>query len=436
MCRLFALLLVVACRAPADQPVDRPAPGLDVRKADEAIVARGSDAAVAPGSRLPDALSPIAYDLALQIDPDVDGFHGHVEIHVRANAATDVVWLHAVDLAITTAIARDGDASSPARPLAPLGDGEQMRGYRLPHALAAGAEMTLVFDYTGSTAGDQQGLFREQVRGRWYVFAQSESVFARRIVPCFDEPRWKPTWRVRIAVPPAATGLSNAPEVARRARADGTVEIDFAPTPAMPSYLLSIAVGPFDVVPAGAMGRAHVPVRVAVPAGEGARVAVVAKQLPALVDALEAYFDAPLPVAKLDLVAVPTFFGGMENPGLITFVAHVLVGDPDNVSERRTFQRFAAHELAHLWLGDLVTPAWWDDLWLAEAFASWLGDKSSPTPTASTISRCASRSNASSRSMPTRSPILGRCAARSYTPTTPRPRSTRSRTTRAKPCSR
>ncbi len=94
-----------------------------------------------------------------------------------------------------------------------------------------------------------------------------------------------------------------------------------------------------------------------------------------LVDALEAYFDMPLPLAKLDFVAVPDLFGAMEHPGLITFADDLLLGNAADRGYRRRFLRVAAHELAHQWMGNLVTMAWWDDLWLAEAFATFLGDK-------------------------------------------------------------
>ncbi len=361
-------VLAAACHSPAAPPSSRLADDRDVRAPDDP-----APAVPAPGPRLPDALAPVAYDLTLQLDPDRGGFRGHVEITLRAAEATDTVWLHAVDLDITTATTRD--AAGATGPLVPVGTGEEMLGYHLAHPLAAGAETTLVFDYAGGTSHDQQGLFRQQVRGRWYLYAQSESVFARRILPCFDEPRWKPVWRVRLAIPHGMVGVGNAPERARHVRPDGRLEVELAPTPPMPSYLLAVAVGPFDVLDAGRVGRGNVPVRVVVPAGDGARAGVAAERLPAIVDALEAYFDNKLPVAKLDFVGIPHFFGGMENPGLVSMAEHLLVADAAEPSERRAFQRFAAHELAHLWLGDLVTPAWWDDLWLAEAFATWLGDR-------------------------------------------------------------
>jgi alanyl aminopeptidase len=113
---------------------------------------------------------------------------------------------------------------------------------------------------------------------------------------------------------------------------------------------------------------------VAVHAGAGKRVHVVAIRLPAIVAALERYVGEPLPLRKLDLVGVPEFFGAMENPGLITFEERMLIGGA--ARERLDyFTHIAAHELAHQWFGNTVTPAWWDDLWLSESFASWLGDK-------------------------------------------------------------
>jgi len=321
---------------------------------------------------------PIAYDLTLELDPDRETFAGHVAITVAVSTpGTTRLWLHAVDLEITSAALRAGDREQAVAVL----DGDaasQMRGFVLPQPVGgAGAQstITLVIDYTGHvsdlsgrTGKDEAGLFRERAGGRWYLYSQAESVFARTIVPCFDEPRFKPAWRVTAVVPPGQVALGNAAMRAEHALADGRREVRFAELAAMPSYLLAVAVGPFELVDAGALGRAHVPARLAVANGDGKHLARALRELPRIVSALEGYLDRPLPLAKLDLVAVPRFFGAMENPGLITVETAVLVGERELVA-------VIAHELAHQWFGNSVTPAWWDQLWLSEAFATWLGDR-------------------------------------------------------------
>jgi alanyl aminopeptidase len=168
-------------------------------------------------------------------------------------------------------------------------------------------------------------LFRQQSGEHWYLFSQGESVFARRITPCFDEPRFKTPWRLTLVVPKQHAALANTLE--ESVTVEGAKKrVRFAETPVMASYLLTIAVGPFDVVDAGTVGKQKIPVRVAVHAGAGKQVSVVASKLPAIVAALEAYVGEPLPLTKLDLVGVPQFFGAMENPGLITFEEPMLIG--------------------------------------------------------------------------------------------------------------
>jgi alanyl aminopeptidase len=330
--------------------------------------------ALAPGPRLPEGITPIAYDLTLELDPDRESFTGHVIITIAVAApSTTQLWLHAVDLEITSAKLRTGGHDERVALLAG-GEAAQMRGFALPYPVG-GETIRLVIDYTGrvndlsgATGKDEEGLFRERAGGRWYLYSQAESVFARKIVPCFDEPRWKPAWLVTMLVPQGLVALANAPMVAERTLPDGRREARFAEIAALPSYLLAVAVGPFDVVDAGKLGRAHLPVRLVVPRGDGKSVGLARRELPKIIDALEGYFDAPLPLGKLDLVAVPQFFGAMENTGLITVESAVLVGG-------REFVLVAAHELAHQWFGNAVTPAWWEHLWLSEAFATWLGER-------------------------------------------------------------
>jgi len=347
--------IAAACSSPHVRPEPLPPP-------------RAAPALVAPGLRLPAGVTPLAYDVRLEVDPNADAFTGHVSIRVRLDAPTDHVWVHADELAITNARWTGGALAE--LPVA----GDQMLAFGFGRRVEPG-EVTLAFDYTGATAHDQEGLFRQRAGDHWYLFSQGESTLARRYVPCFDEPKFKAPWRVTLDVPAGQVALSNMPEANERALPDGRREVEFAESPAMPSYLLAVAVGPFALVDAGTVGRAKVPVRVAALADEAEHVAVVARTLPAIVDALERYTDDALPWPKLDLVVVPRLFGAMENPGLVTFAEHIISGDAKSVPFAAEFMRVAAHELAHFWFGDLVTHAWWDDLWLAEAFASWLGNR-------------------------------------------------------------
>ncbi len=358
-----ALILLAACGHPAPPPTP------------PTVAPDAAIPLVAPTLRLPHDIVPrsTGYDLHARGRPKArrPDFKGEVAIHARVAATTDRLWLHAVDLDIASARLATGGT------LEPLAAGSatdpSLHGFKLPRVVAAGSELVLDLDYSGHTTGDQQGLFRQSAAGRWYLYAQSESVFARRIVPCFDEPGFKAPWTVTLVVPDADVALANAPEVHATPLDGGRRRVAFAPTTPIPSYLLAIAVGPFEVVDAGKVGRNAIPLRVVVPAGDRDRAGLPAAWTGKLVAALEAYFDAPIPVAKLDFVAVPEFFGAMENPGLVMFVASLLLGD--GAAAGQHFARVAAHELAHQWLGNLVTPPWWDDLWLSEASASWLGDK-------------------------------------------------------------
>jgi cytosol alanyl aminopeptidase len=338
-----------------------------------AVPARGGERAAVV--RLPDGVAPVAYDLTLEIDPARASFTGRVAIDIAVAAPTAELWLHAVDLTITRAVLRSGGLDH--RVELRSGADPQLRGFALSRPVAG--RVTLVIDYTGravdlsgelnDVAGagrkDEQGLFRHRVGTRWYLFSQSESIFARRIVPCFDEPRFKPAWRVTAVVPRDSVALGNAPVASERGLPDGRREVRFAEIQRLASYLLAIAVGPFDLMDAGRLGRGRVPVRFAVAKGETGKFLQAIRTLPEILEAVEDYVDAPLPSAKLDLVAVPEFFGAMENTGLVTFNDELL-RDP------HTFVMVIAHELAHQWFGNAVTPAWWDHLWVSESFATWL----------------------------------------------------------------
>jgi len=329
-----------------------------------------------PKLRLGDAVRPRRQALELTVVPSQETFAGVADIDVDFAVETAVFWLNGRDLTINEASLAAGGAVSQARIL--RGD-DDLIGFSFDRPVRPGPGY-LGVAYTGVlNRKDNLGLFVQQDGGEWYAFSQFEPLGARRAFPSFDEPSFKIPWTVKLRVPKDVVALSNTPESGSSAGADGLKTVSFRETPPMPSYLVAIAVGPFDLVEAGRAGRQHTPVRIVTPRSRTADARWAASTTPVILKLLEDYFDIPYPYAKLDLVAVPITvgFSAMENAGLVTFRQSILLRKPEdeNVSSRRSFAEVCAHELAHMWLGDLVTAAWWDDIWLNEAFASWMKAK-------------------------------------------------------------
>lgn len=324
--------------------------------------------------RLPGTVRPLAYHLSLTVDPARPQHGGTVDIDVELAQPARSIQLHARDLRLAD-IWLDSGARRHAAKARPL-DAERVE-LRFAQPVPAGRGR-LHLAFSGRLQDmELAGLFRRQEAGRWYAYTQFQATDARRAFPLFDEPGWKVPWTLSLTVPQGLVALGNTPPRGEQPATPGWTRIDFEPTPPLPSYLLAFAVGPFELLEAPPAGP--VPLRIVAPQGRAAEGAYAAAMAPRLVQRLEAYFDLPLPFAKLDQVAIAdtATFGAMEHVGLVTYAAPLLLATPSEATGH--FQRehvsLAAHELAHQWFGNLVTMRWWDDLWLNESFASWLGDR-------------------------------------------------------------
>jgi aminopeptidase N len=318
-------------------------------------------------------VTPQRYALHLRIDPSRARFEGGTIIQVDVPQPTWHVVLNARDMHVSSALARVSGATVPATATMRLAHGgvvpeELVLSFAQPLPVGT-AELEIAYD--APFANDLAGLYRVQESGAFYAYSQFEATDARRAFPCFDEPGFKTAYDVTLSVPPGLIALSNAPERSQEPQADGTVAHVFETSRPLPSYLVAMAVGTFDVVEGQ---TSPFPIRVVTTKGKAGLTGLALDAAAALIAELGRYFDVRYPYPKLDLVAVPDFAAGaMENPGLITFRDEVLLLDPKRSTTvaRRRQALVIAHEFAHQWVGDLVTAAWWDDLWLNEGFATF-----------------------------------------------------------------
>jgi alanyl aminopeptidase len=342
--------------------------------APEAPEAAGTSPAAPDGwRRLDRSVVPRRYTLDLSVDPTASGFSGRVSIEVELSRELDVIRMHGEDLALSSAAVVQGGETLAARALPGPHGGLAL----LPARPLAPGPARIEIAFAGPFAPDSHGLYRARDGERWYAFTQFQPLSARRAFPCFDQPEFKTPFRVTLRVPRALLAVSSAPMVSRVTRGEERI-FDFAETEPIPTYLLALAVGEFDVVDVSRDGRPGPELRILTPAGRGRLARFAAGRTPPILDWLSDWFGQPLPFAKLDQLAVPEFaFGAMENVGLVTYRESRLLVDPAHATlrDRMWSEITIAHELSHMWFGNWVTPAWWDDLWLSESFASWMETK-------------------------------------------------------------
>ncbi len=261
---------------------------------------------------------------------------------------------------ITVLAARDGGVPVPFRSEGP-------DGVRLLRPSQGPAHLELEFEGQVETKS-LYGLYRSKHGSGYLLTTHCEPAGARRIFPCLDQPDRKSRLALTVRVPPELEVVTNTSPVSTR-EVDGVREWVFAPTPPMPTYLFYLGIGSFDR--REQRGR-RVAIRVLTPPGRGAAGEFAAEAAGRILEAFEAYYGIPYPLPKLDLIAVTEHaFGAMENWGAISFQENrLLVDGASNSHARRDVFQTSAHEIAHQWFGNLVTMAWWDDVWLNESFAS------------------------------------------------------------------
>jgi len=358
-----AIALALACASPCTfaQPAP-PAPS----------------AAAAVTTQLPRTARPRHYALEITPHADTMTFDGKVRIDLDVLQATDRIVLQAADLRFGRSTLTGGKAKAALLAKVATDAEAQTASFVFAKPLAPGSYV-LSIDYSGIINTQANGLFALDYATphgqRRALFTQFENSDARRVLPSWDEPDFKATFNLTVNAPAAQMVVGNMPVAATTDLGHGRKRVAFQTTPKMSTYLLFLSVGDFE--------------RTALKGDNGTEIGVIAQQgkaeqarfaLESGRDVLREYndyFGVPYPLPKLDNIAAPgssQFFSAMENWGAIFTFEHSLLLDPavSDVTDRQRVFTTAAHEIAHQWFGDLVTMAWWDDLWLNEGFATWL----------------------------------------------------------------
>ena len=322
---------------------------------------------------LPDDVIPDAYRIAITPHIAESTFEGRVEIDVQVRRRTDRIVLDSAELAFAS-VAIDAEPAAPRIVL----DAERQRAtFTFAHALAPGRH-TLRIAYSGKINDQAAGLFQLQYatpQGRaTSIFTMFEDSDARRFVPSWDEPARRATFDLTVTVPADLMAVGNMPVATSEALPGHLKRVRFATTPKMSTYLLFFGLGDFERVHRDVAG---VDVGVIVKRGDSAQAAYALDAAARILPYYNDWFGTPYPLPKLDMVAGAggsVTFGAMENWGAIFYFERDLLIDPALATEEDRHRVFetVAHEVAHQWFGDLVTMAWWDDLWLNEGFATWM----------------------------------------------------------------
>ena len=323
-------------------------------------------------------IKPKHYDISLEPDLINATFSGQVKIYINVLQDTHSIVINSVELDVLSAsIEQNNRVFS----LTTKYDEENETAiFHCTQQINPG-DGILKIAFSGILNDRLRGFYISRYKDRngkdnKLASTQFEPTDARRAFPCFDEPNQKATFSLCATIEENHRAISNMPEQKQCKNNDGTKTIWFEKTPIMSTYVLALVVGQLNCIEKTADNGTLV--RIWSTEGLESKGKYALDVAIKILQYLENYFGIKYPLPKLDHVAIPDFAAGaMENWGCITYREPALLFDPSNSSSatRQLVAEIIAHEMAHMWFGDLVTMRWWNDLWLNESFASWMGDK-------------------------------------------------------------
>ena len=323
---------------------------------------------------LPKTSSPKRYEIKLDIDLENFTYVGMQTVEVEVVENTKLIYLNSLGIQVSHASLISNDQESINLSVEYFENDERI-------SLSSKNEIEngtykLYMEFKSEITNDLKGFYRSKFltkdeEEKWIATTQFEPTSARNAFPCWDEPEYKAVFSITIVADKKYLRVSNEKVLSEKEVEDNKIETTFVDSMKMSTYLVAFVIGELEVTEIGEAGNTKV--RIVHRPGFSDQTNYAGTAGIELLNFFEDYYKIPYPGSKLDLIAIPDFaMGAMENVGAVTFRENLLLIDEEKATrpELNRSVTVIAHELAHMWFGDLVTMKWWDGIWLNEAFAS------------------------------------------------------------------
>ena len=323
---------------------------------------------------LPKTSSPKRYEIKLDIDLENFSYLGVQTVEIQVLENTKSIFLNSIGIKISHASLTASDEESNNLSVEYFEDDERIC-LSSKNEIKKG-DYKLYLEFNSEITNDLKGFYRskfltEEEEEKWIATTQFEPTSARNAFPCWDEPEYKAVFSISIVADKKYLRVSNEKVLSEKEVGNNKIETTFVDSMKMSTYLVAFVIGELEATEIGEAGNTKI--RIIHRPGFSDQTNYAGTAGIKLLNFFEDYYKIPYPGSKLDLIAIPDFaMGAMENVGAVTFRENLLLIDEEKATrpELNRSVTVIAHELAHMWFGDLVTMKWWDGIWLNEAFAS------------------------------------------------------------------